>query len=288
MAGTGSRGSKLGREANLYAFLPRSVTGLVLLTGCAARAKIAITVDKNAQLMTVGSMASRATSGRYRPACPLRDAEREFQDFRMEEDHYSKEFDEAPMPHAIFFTKLGHAIHGTVRRTVSAARPVRLRAAVARQRRDAVCAGRRKACSTLVTLTGSSQVAPARNPRPRAGTAVARRDLLSPLAILLLPAIRSCWTPRPGMPGQVAPLVDPRIQPQAQADNGYIYPADGTSNETRYPPPPSRRALEQHRSIRASGPFTTIAAMGRNTHRRATGTSRGRMYQPRGLFTYQD
>jgi L,D-transpeptidase catalytic domain len=34
--------------------------------------------------------------------------------FRMEEDHYSKEFDDAPMPHSIFFTKLGHAIHGTL------------------------------------------------------------------------------------------------------------------------------------------------------------------------------
>src|SRR5262245_25677973 len=31
----------------------------------------------------------------------------------MEEDHYSKEWDEAPMPHSIFFTRQGHAIHGT-------------------------------------------------------------------------------------------------------------------------------------------------------------------------------
>jgi hypothetical protein len=31
----------------------------------------------------------------------------------MEVDHYSKEWDDAPMPHSIFFTKLGHAIHGT-------------------------------------------------------------------------------------------------------------------------------------------------------------------------------
>lgn len=26
---------------------------------------------------------------------------------------YSKEWDDAPMPHAVFFTKKGHAIHGT-------------------------------------------------------------------------------------------------------------------------------------------------------------------------------
>ena len=33
--------------------------------------------------------------------------------FRMEADHYSKEWDDAPMPHSIFFTKIGHAIHGS-------------------------------------------------------------------------------------------------------------------------------------------------------------------------------
>jgi hypothetical protein len=31
----------------------------------------------------------------------------------MEAEHFSKEWDNAPMPHAIFFTDSGHAIHGT-------------------------------------------------------------------------------------------------------------------------------------------------------------------------------
>ena len=31
----------------------------------------------------------------------------------MEIDHYSDEWDNAPMPYSIFFTKIGHAIHGT-------------------------------------------------------------------------------------------------------------------------------------------------------------------------------
>jgi lipoprotein-anchoring transpeptidase ErfK/SrfK len=31
----------------------------------------------------------------------------------MEKDHFSKEWDEAPMPHSIFFTRKGHAIHGS-------------------------------------------------------------------------------------------------------------------------------------------------------------------------------
>jgi hypothetical protein len=33
--------------------------------------------------------------------------------FRMERDHFSREWDDAPMPNSIFFTKQGHAIHGT-------------------------------------------------------------------------------------------------------------------------------------------------------------------------------
>jgi len=37
----------------------------------------------------------------------------QFTPFRMERDHYSREWDDAPMPHSIFFTARGHAIHGT-------------------------------------------------------------------------------------------------------------------------------------------------------------------------------
>jgi hypothetical protein len=33
--------------------------------------------------------------------------------FRMERDHFSREWDDAPMPHSIFFTMQGHAIHGS-------------------------------------------------------------------------------------------------------------------------------------------------------------------------------
>jgi hypothetical protein len=36
-----------------------------------------------------------------------------FKAFRLEEDHFSKEWDEAPMPHSVFFTTRGHAIHGS-------------------------------------------------------------------------------------------------------------------------------------------------------------------------------
>jgi hypothetical protein len=80
----------------------------------AAQADILITVDKSAQRMTVtrdGEMLYRwpVSTGRNGYATPSGS----FTAFRMEEDHYSKEWDEAPMPYSIFFTKLGHAIHGS-------------------------------------------------------------------------------------------------------------------------------------------------------------------------------
>src|SRR5215217_9434049 len=79
-----------------------------------ARAGVLITVDKAAQRMSVKVdgvqryvwPVSTGKSGYSTPACS-------FTPFRLEEDHYSKEWDEAPMPHSIFFTREGHAIHGS-------------------------------------------------------------------------------------------------------------------------------------------------------------------------------
>ena len=33
--------------------------------------------------------------------------------FRMEKEHFSKEWDDAPMPYSMFFTGIGHALHGS-------------------------------------------------------------------------------------------------------------------------------------------------------------------------------
>ena len=79
-----------------------------------ASAKLLIHIDKSAQRMTVshdgarlyvwpvstGVRAHDTPGGSYTP-------------FRMEKDHFSREWDDAPMPHSIFFTRQGHAIHGT-------------------------------------------------------------------------------------------------------------------------------------------------------------------------------
>src|SRR5712675_2732760 len=88
-----------------------------LVGGMAARpasANILITIDKSSQRMTVAVNGEtrwnwRVSTGRVGRDTPSG----KFQAFRMEADHFSKEFDDAPMPHSIFFTKVGHAIHGT-------------------------------------------------------------------------------------------------------------------------------------------------------------------------------
>ena len=157
-----------------------AVTGLMLLATGAAQAKVAIIVDKNTQLMTV------AVDGVERYRWPVSTGlpsyetpNGSFQAFRMEEDHYSKEFDDAPMPHAIFFTKIGHAIHGTdsVNRLGSPASHGCVRLSRANAATLYALVQEQGVLNTTVTLTGSSQVALARNPRPRTGnTAVARRD----------------------------------------------------------------------------------------------------------------
>jgi hypothetical protein len=98
----------------------RHLVALLLTTFFAAAfsgtalAEIVITVDKSAQRMTVvrdgiALYTWPVSTGRSGYATPSGS----FAPFRMEADHYSKEWDEAPMPNSIFFTKIGHAIHGS-------------------------------------------------------------------------------------------------------------------------------------------------------------------------------
>ncbi len=141
------------------------LTGLMLLMGSAAQAAVSIVVDKSAQQMTV------SVDGQPRYTWPVSSGNPShetpngtFRTFRMEEDHYSKEFDDAPMPNSIFFTKQGHAIHGTdsVNRlgTPASHGCVRLSRANALKLWDLVKT--EGLLNTTVTLTGSSQIALAR------------------------------------------------------------------------------------------------------------------------------
>lgn len=89
-------------------------TLILLHTGPGYAAQVVISINQTSQRMTVSVDGQReyvwpvstgiagytTPSGTYKP-------------FRMEADHFSEEWDDAPMPHSIFFTTMGHAIHGT-------------------------------------------------------------------------------------------------------------------------------------------------------------------------------
>jgi hypothetical protein len=221
-----------------------ALAGLMLFTTDAALANVSITVDKNAQTMTVAVDGVERYHWPVSTGIPSYETPNgSFRTFRMEEDHYSKEFDDAPMPHSIFFTKIGHAIHGTDSEsrlgTPASHGCVRLSRANASTLYELV--QREGVLNTTVTLTGSSQIALARNPRTRANTAVARRDPAQQYA----PQYNSVGDPIVLAPQQAAPgQYAPQAQPQMQADDGYIYPADGSSDVARYPAPRSRRLYD--------------------------------------------
>ena len=87
-----------------------------------AAAHLLIQVDKSTQQMTVsedGRFLYRwpVSTGVARYDTPSGD----FKPFRMEKDHFSVEWDDAPMPYSIFFTKKGHAIHGTNHKSIGRA-----------------------------------------------------------------------------------------------------------------------------------------------------------------------
>src|ERR1700726_4835698 len=86
----------------------------LMLFATGPQANVSITIDKNNQLMTVAVDGVERYQWPVSTGIPSRETPNgSFRTFRTGEDHYSKEFDDAPMPHSIFFTKIGHAIHGT-------------------------------------------------------------------------------------------------------------------------------------------------------------------------------
>jgi hypothetical protein len=110
-------GKLYARQAQKRRWLAASMLGSVFGAGLSlaapASANILITIDKSSQQMSVavdgaqryvwpvstGRPGYDTPSGTYKPN-------------RMDADHYSQEWDNAPMPHAIFFDLDGHAIHG--------------------------------------------------------------------------------------------------------------------------------------------------------------------------------
>jgi lipoprotein-anchoring transpeptidase ErfK/SrfK len=88
--------------------------GLACVSNAALANTILIQINKPTQTMTVtvdGQVRYRwrVSTGATGFSTPVGS----YTPFRMEVMHYSREWDNAGMPHAIFFTKRGHSIHGS-------------------------------------------------------------------------------------------------------------------------------------------------------------------------------
>jgi hypothetical protein len=106
----------MGVVMRCLTFIAAPFLAAIVLVGVsdAAGASILISINKATQRMSVvvdgvprydwpvstGAPGYSTPIGSFRP-------------FRMERAHFSKEWDNAPMPYSIFFTPLGHAIHGS-------------------------------------------------------------------------------------------------------------------------------------------------------------------------------
>jgi hypothetical protein len=213
------------------------LTGLMLLMGSAAQAAVSIVVDKSAQQMTVSVDGEQRYTWPVSSGNPSHETPNgSFRTFRMEEDHYSKEFDDAPMPNSIFFTKQGHAIHGTdaVNRLGTPVSHGCVRLSRANALKLWALVKTEGLLNTTVTLTGSSQVALARLGRGR-NVAAANDDTgydANGQPLQIVPQDR-----------QVAPgghySGDPRqLTPR---DRAYYY----GNNDPRWPAQQQQRAYDQ-------------------------------------------
>lgn len=168
--------SDIGLPLRRLAIAAAAMLTVVLGTAGMARAAVEITIDKDNQQMTVAVDGTARYRWPVSSGVPSHETPNgTFRAFRMEADHYSKEWDDAPMPHSIFFTKIGHAIHGTdsVGRLGSPASHGCVRLSRANAATLYALVEQQGVLNTTVTLTGSSQVAIARG---RGQTQVARGD----------------------------------------------------------------------------------------------------------------
>ena len=263
-----------------------ALAGMVLFAGHAAQAKVDITIDKNNQVMTVAVDGIQRYHWPVSTGIPSRETPSgTFRAFRMEASHFSKEFDDAPMPHSIFFTKIGHAIHGTDSEgrlgTPASHGCVRLSKANASTLYALV--EEQGVLNTTVTLTGSAAIALARH--PRGNTAVARgapqtdddqyaSNAGEPIRL----------TPQPQLyPGQ-QPQVYGNQQVQPRPDDGYIYPADGSSDRQIYPAPPSSRRAYDAQVYQQPQPRPYYGNQGYVQPPPGYYQQQPQYYQPRGYY----
>ena len=222
---------------------PLVAAAFMLPLASSAYANIDIAIDKSAQQMTV------AVDGAQKYVWPVSTGRSgydtpngTFKINRMDADHFSQEWDNAPMPHTMFFDLRGHAIHGFfdekhLGMAVSHG-CVRLSRANATVLFDMVKA--QGMASTSVTITG-------RTPGGDNG----------PVASARLPANETAYSPQgysqqgysqqgyaqPGYSQQVAPPQDyaqPGYAQPGYAQPGYAQPPRGYAQRNGFPqqPPP--------------------------------------------------
>jgi hypothetical protein len=190
---------------------------LALLASTSAQAAVEIDINKDTQTMTVA--VDGVTKYRWPVSSGLPAYETPsgaFKAFRLEEDHYSKEWDDAPMPHSIFFTKKGHAIHGTdaAGRLGNPASHGCVRLSRANAAVLFALVKQEGLSNTTVNLSGSAQVALARGPQRR------NNDVASRAA----PPQPSVEEPQVRMyDGTVRPLPPPQQITPPTVDTGGYY-----------------------------------------------------------------
>jgi hypothetical protein len=220
--------------------------GVVVAAGLAALligtvnpvdAAVLVTIDKATQQMTVSVDGERrytwpVSTGRAGYATPSGS----FKPFRLEKDHYSREWDDAPMPNSIFFTQKGHAIHGSfeTRRLGSPASHGCVRLAPANAATLFALVKAQGLGNTKIVLTGEAPRMIAK-PRQPAGEPMDLQQQRSPHAAQ--PGYQQPYGAQPQYP--VQPQYPAHGQPRYQQPAyGQPYPGGPFQVQPQYPAPP--------------------------------------------------
>ncbi len=201
---------------------------IAALAASAASAAVLITVDKSTQEMTVQVDGAtrwqwKVSTGRSGHDTP----DGTFHAMSMDANHFSKQYDNAPMPHAIFFTDLGHAIHGSfaVRRLGTPASHGCVRVEPANATKLFALVGQQGMKNTTIVITGNAAEARARTKAPATTTAApsaqparAAMPTIPAGAIAMPPLQLTLTTPpaaaQPSYQQAFLPNVEPPTAPQ--------------------------------------------------------------------------
>jgi hypothetical protein len=222
--------------------LPASLMAAALALPCAsaARADIAIAIDKSTQQMSVAVDGAQRYTWPVSTGRPGYDTPNgTFKVNRMDANHFSQEWDNAPMPHTMFFDMRGHAIHGfsdVAHLGLAVSHGcVRLAPANATVLFNLVKA--EGMANTSVTVSGHT---------PGGDTGPVARDRLpdnetvySPQPLSIAPPPGYAQQPPPGYGQQQQPGYSPPPPPgYSQQQPGYSQQQSGYGQQLPPPPPP--------------------------------------------------